>query len=329
MEKGAICRECKSRSEDIRTIKSEIVIKNKKIVVEAQRKVCSNCNQIKFDKVLDQKFSLLAIKKYNQLYGIKGEEIVELRKSFGISQETLGKVLGIAKKTIVAYENEKTVPNDSYYTLIKSLLEDPSKLFDYAKINKNSLTEYESKKIFERNKNLIPSICNPFNFVIKEEASPYNGYQVGNKEKVTKYIQYIASKINGKLRLAKTLFFADALAYSETASSLTGLQYAAITNGPIPDQFDSMLDYMINTKKLKLKIEELGNYTQYNYYPMNDVELKEEEKNYLDRAIAFTNERTAAKLSEITHHLDIWKKAEIGQLMTFDLLDRFSLENIE
>ncbi len=328
MKQGTICRNCKSQSEEIRIIKSEIKIKDKLIELEAQRKVCTNCNQIKFDKVLDQEFSLLAIKKYNQLYGINGEEIVALRKEFGISQETLGKVLGIAKKTIVAYENEKTIPNDSYYTLIKSVLEDKSKLLDFASINKDSLSEYEKRKLFEGKASLLILNCDPFEFILKEEATPYTGYQVSSKEKIIKFIQYIASRINGKTKLAKTLFFADALAYSETATSLSGIQYAAINNGPIPDQFDYILDYMINAKKLRLEIEEVSNYTQYNYHPLNEVDLDESDKIYLDKAIDFTINKTAACLSEITHKLDIWKNANTGDIMSFDLLDNFSLDDL-
>lgn len=80
MKQGTICRNCKSQKEEIRIIKSEIRIKDKLIELEAPRKVCTNCNEIKFDKVLDQEFSLLAIKKYNQLCGVNEEEIGVLRK---------------------------------------------------------------------------------------------------------------------------------------------------------------------------------------------------------------------------------------------------------
>ncbi len=327
MDKGTICRECKSMSEEIKTIKSEIKIKDKMIVIEAQRRICTNCNQIKFDKVLDQKFSLLVIEEYNKKYGIRGEDIATLRNSFGISQETFGKVLGIAKKTIVSYENEKAIPNDSYFTLIKSLINDRKKIIDYADINKSSLSAFEIKKIYEGNDDLFLFSCDPFQLVIEEEPTPYNGYKIGDKEHILKVIQYIASKVKGKTRLAKTLFIADALSYSDTAKSLTGIQYAAINNGPIPNQFDLVLDYMIKAKKISLEIVEVQNYTQYNYHSEIDVELNEKEKYYIDLAIDFAKHRTASKLSELTHKLDIWNKAEIGEIMSFDLLDEFSLED--
>ena len=328
MNTKIMCRECNSQSEEIKSVQSEMVIKNKKVEVVALRKICSNCKNIKFDKDLDQAFSLIAIKKYNELYGVDGNAIVELRKSFGISQETLGKVLGVAKKTIVAYENEKTIPNDSYFTLIKSLLEDKTRFFHYAKINKDKLSEYEIKKIFENNTQSPDFTCNPFQLVLHEEPSPYNGYQVNNEDNIMKYIQYIASKIKGKTKLAKTLFFADAIAYSETASSLTGIQYAAINNGPIPDQYDSILEYMINKGMLTLEIEEVHDYTQYNYYTNNPVELDEKQTYYIDKAINFTMNKTALELSKITHTLEVWNQTKIGSLMSFDLLDGFNLDEL-
>lgn len=327
MKNETICKVCNSTSEDIRTIKSEIFIKGKRIVVEAPRRLCTNCNQIKFDKVLDQEFSLLAIKQYNEQHGIPGEKIVKLREQFGISQETLGKVLGIAKKTIVSYEHNRAVPNDSYFTLLQSLINDPSKLIDYANINKNSLSEYEIKKIYDGNHSLLNLSYDPFQFVIQEEPTSYNGYRVGSKERIMNIIQYAASKINGKTKLAKTLFIADALYYSDTTTTLTGMKYAAINNGPIPEQFDAILDYMQKLNMISLHIEEISNYTLYNYSANKLVKLNCLEKEYLDKAIAFTSTKTAKKLSDLTHKLDIWKKADIGDIMSFDLLDSFSLDN--
>ena len=238
-------------------------------------------------------------------------------------------MLGIAKKTIVAYENDKTVPNDSYYTLIKSLIKDRSKLMEYANINRNSLSKYETKKIFEGNKSLINLACDPFQFILEETPTPYNGYQTSDKGKIINIILYITSKVKGKTKLAKTLFFSDAIAYSETASSLTGIKYAAINNGPIPDQFDSILDFMIQTKKLELEIKEFHNFTQYNYNPILVSELDEKDKYYINKAIEFTNKKTASKLSEITHTFDMWKNAQIGEIMSFDLLDDFSIDDLK
>jgi len=327
MTNESVCRNCKSTSEEIRTIKSEILIKGKKIEVEAQRKVCTNCNQVKFDKILDQEFSLLAIKKYNETFGLKGEEIVDLRKSFGISQETFGKVLGIAKKTIVSYENNKAIPNDSYYTLLMSVFNDRKRLLDYADINKSNLTQYEIRKIYENNNDIYSLACDPFPFILNEESNTFNGYKKGNKEHILNVIQYVASKVKGKTKLAKTLFIADALSYSAKAESLTGVQYAAINNGPVPNQFDTILDYMVHMKLLELKIEEVYNHTQYNYFSDKLVDLKEEDKKYLDLSINFTKDKTAKKLSDLTHTLEIWNKSEIGDIMKFDLLDDFSLED--
>lgn len=328
MKEQTICTVCNNRSEAIKLVMSEIKIKGKQIVLEAPRKICTECHEIKFDQELDQAFAVHAIKKYNELYGISGQELVALRKTFGISQDTLGKVLGIAKKTIVAYENETSIPNDSYHTLLKSLIADKTKLFDYASINKDKLSAYESKKIFEQGPQLMDFSCDPFHKVISEEATPYNGYQVSHKENVMQVIQYVASRVKGKTKLAKTLFFADAIAYAETASSLTGLYYAAINNGPIPDQFDSILEYMVKRGKLHLEIQEVHDYTQYNYHATTDGEVDEGQATYLNKAIAFTLSKTAAQLSELTHKLDMWREAKTGEKMTFDLLGRFSLDTL-
>ena len=321
------CEFCNETKDEVKMYQGTLKIKGKEITVESLRRICLHCNKLKFDLELDQKYAEKGIEKYNRTFGIRGEEITELRKSFGISQETLGKILGIAKKTIVSYEKEKAIPNDSYYTILKSLIDDRTKIIDYADINKSSLSDFEIKKIYDGNSELLIPSYDPFKFVIREEESQYNGYKAGSKDHILRIIQYIASKVNGKTKLAKTLFIADALSYSEKAVTLTGIQYAAINNGPIPDKFDSILDYMIYKEMLRFEIEEVYNHTQYNYFATQEVQLTDIDKKYLDLAIDFTKRRTASRLSDLTHELDIWAKTERGKIMSFDLLDEFSLDD--
>ena len=303
-------------------------IKEKKIVIKAPRKVCVKCQAIKFDKVLDEALAVQAIKMYNTLYGIKGSDIIALRKELNVSQETFGKVLGIAKKTIVAYEHETSVPNASYYTLIKSLLEDKSKFYDFVEVNKERLSPHEIKRILEGKHVFTFDALDPFQYLIEEDSTQYNGYRTSSKERIMDIIQYVASEINGKTRLAKTLFFADAMAYAEEASTLTGLTYAAINNGPIPDGYDVILEYMIRTGKLYQDIIEVNDYTQFNYHPTQQVTLDAQSRIYLDKAMTFTKAKTAAQLSEFTHTLDIWRKTKIGKNMSFNLLDEDFLERL-
>lgn len=325
-----MCRNCKSESEEIKNIEVEVMIKNKKIVVKAPRKICTNCNQIKFDKELDQKFAEKAIEIYNENYGIRGCEIIALRNSLGVSQETFGKVLGVAKKTIVSYENETAIPNDIYYTMINSIFSDKKKFLDFAEINRSKLTAFEIKKIFDRNEDLLFSFKDPFSPISIEEPNEYNGYRrQSDMKRIERMIKYIISHVEGKTKLAKTLFIADMISYHENAEALTGLTYVAATNGPMPKDFECMLIYMIKSGKIRQQIKDIGDCTQYNYYSNEEVELDEKDKFYIDRAINFTKNKSAAYLSRLTHKLDIWLNTSEWKPMSFDLVVDFNLEKLK
>ena len=269
--KPTICKECENTTEKIVNYKAEMIIKGKKIEIEGPRKVCANCDSLKFDSNLDNEFSQLAIEKYNELYGITGEKLVKLRTELGVSQETFGKVLGIAKKTIIQYENRRVIPNEVYNTILRSIAKSKDLFYTYANINIDSLSDYEKKRIFDKQESFLTLKYEPLKFILKEEVSPYTGYTVPKVKKIISLIQYLVNNINGKTKLAKSLFLIEALSYSQYAQTMTGLQYAAINNGPMPDKFNSLLDYLIDTNKILLSISENHNHVQYNYESVEDI----------------------------------------------------------
>lgn len=328
--KPTICKECENTTEKIVIYKAEIVIKGKKIKIEGPRKVCANCDSLKFDSILDNEFSQLVIEKYNELYGITGKKLVKLRTELGVSQETFGKVLGIAKKTIIQYENKRVIPNDVYNTILRSLAKSKDLFYTYANINIDALSDYEKKRIFDKQESFLTLKYEPLKFILKEEVSPYTGYTVPKAKKIISLVQYLVNNIKGKTKLAKSLFLIDALSYSQNAQTMTGLQYAAINNGPIPDKFNSLLDYLIETEKINYSISENHNHVQYNYESVEEVSIdffSESEQEIIIDVLTFVKRRTASRLSDLTHQLEVWKSLNIGDLINFDQLNDFSLND--
>ena len=162
-----------------------------------------------------------------------------------------------------------------------------------------------------------------------EEPTEYNGYRRIDINKVESIIQYIVTKVKGKTKLAKTLFFSDMISYNENAQSLTGLEYLAATNGPLPNRFDCILSNMIDKGKLAIEMVDVEDYTQYNFYNNKDFKLNEGDRKYIDLAIQFTKNKSASNLSKLTHKLKIWSDAEAWDHMSFDSITDFSLENLK
>ena len=85
-------------------------IKGSEIEVKTHRRYCEERNHLIYDFDLDNESTKKVIRKYNDNYGIKSEDIKNLRNIYGISQGILGKVLGIAKK------KNKCIRTREYYS---------------------------------------------------------------------------------------------------------------------------------------------------------------------------------------------------------------------
>ncbi len=80
----------------------------------SKRRFCSNCNNLVYDAELDNEASKKAISTYTEIVGINPIEIIKLRKSYNLTQEQFAKIIGCAKKTLISYEQGKSIPNDIY-----------------------------------------------------------------------------------------------------------------------------------------------------------------------------------------------------------------------
>lgn len=92
------CDICGSINTYVKMHRHEYEIKGKKIEFESNRRFCSECENLVYDKNLDDFASLKAIAVFNKKYGIAKEKIIELRNKYNLSQELFAKVIGCAKK---------------------------------------------------------------------------------------------------------------------------------------------------------------------------------------------------------------------------------------
>ena len=235
------CDNCGSTDTYIKNHEHIYQIKGKEIKFNSDRRFCSKCNNLVYDEKLDNIASEKGIEIYNKLYGVPKEEIIALRKKYNLSQELFSKVIGCAKKTLISYEKEMSIPNDSYLILIKSLIANPEIITNLVEANKVQFTDKEYNKI--NNKISIFLANNEKQLLLSEEYSPteYNGYTKLNKEKVYNMIIYFADNTILKTKLLKEMFYADFLFYKENCKSITGLEYCKLPFGPVPDGFETIL----------------------------------------------------------------------------------------
>ena len=252
------CYSCGSTNTYIKDYNNSFVIKGKDISFVSKRRFCCDCKKIVYDEYLDNKTAEMAVETFNNKYGIPKEKIVELRKSYNLSLADFSKIIGCAKKTLISYEKGKSIPNDVYMIAIKKLINNPESIKEYLMANKERISANEYIKIDEKIKKYKG---NNVKKLINEEEnndnnlSEYNGFTPLSLEKIKNVILYLASDGIPKTKLLKEMFYSDFYNYKNTTTSITGLEYVKLTYGPVPDDFDTIINFLCKEGLLDYKIK--------------------------------------------------------------------------
>ena len=258
------CDNCGSTDTYVKNHEHIYQIKGKEIKFNSDRRFCSKCNNLVYDEKLDNIASEKGIEIYNKLYGVTKEEIIALRKKYNLSQELFAKIIGCAKKTLISYEKGKSIPNDSYLIILRSLLSKPETIKTIIDANKEQFTEKEFNKINEKIATFLPNNTKQLIFDSEYIPNEYNGYSKLSKEKIYNMILYFANQTVLKTKLLKEMFYTDFLYYKNTCKSITGLEYAKLQFGPVPDQFESILNECSKENLIEYKIEYNNQYESHN-----------------------------------------------------------------
>ena len=256
-----ICDVCGSNESIIKDYTDTFNVKGKLITIKAKRRFCKKCNNYVYDEELDNAISKQILENYNHLYGIDPDKIIFLRKKYRLSQEQFSKVIGCAKKTLISYEKGTSIPNDNYMRILNSLISKPELINDIVVSNKQEFSDQEyntiTKKVIDFSKNNI----NQFYSYKENKLSQYNGFTIFNKDKVYNIIKYLSD--NGgvlKVKLLKEMFYADFCFYKEYGCSITGLEYAKLPFGPVPDDYEEILHNAARKGQIEYTIEMQNDY---------------------------------------------------------------------
>ena len=121
-------------------------VKGENITIKAHVKTCSDCGEELLDMKLDTENLKKAYDIYRKKYGIiSADEIIALRKKYGLSQRAFAILVGCTQATIVRYE-KGALPNRTYDNIIKFLRE-PANMRAAVSQHKDELDSKELSKI--------------------------------------------------------------------------------------------------------------------------------------------------------------------------------------
>lgn len=249
------------------------------------------------------------------------DEILRIREKYGLSAARMSEILGFGINSYRQYEAGE-MPSVANAKLIQ-LVEDPKKFIDMVELC-GTLDEKVKAKYIQKAQLLVEDKKkNLFNLNFKEYllgnhlADIYSGYRNPNFEKLTEMVVFFSDRLSPfKTKMNKLLFYADFLMFKQSCFSISGVRYKAIDMGPVPNNFQSIFEYLANNDEIEIyNIEFPNGYTGEQFKARKDRMFNadlftEKELNNLEKVASAFKETSTGDIIELSHLEEAWKKNE-------------------
>lgn len=261
-----VCETCGPVS-DTRVVRREesYPVNGEETSVSARVRVCRQCGQDMFDRNLDSKNLQVAFDLYRQRHNIiSPTELRAMRERYGLSQRSLGALLGWGEITIHRYE-QGSLPDDAHNQVLR-FIEDPFNMRYVADVYSQRIRESAHRKLTDR----LSALLNQHSAdkvvqVLTQSAVPkkidiFTGFRKFKPEALMEMIIFFASKSAGvmKTKLNKLLWYSDFIHYRHHSLSISGATYVHLQYGPVPDSYTVYLSTLCESGALNINEVDFG-----------------------------------------------------------------------
>lgn len=296
------------------------------IEVDAQVMVCAECGEELFNEELDSATLINAYNEYRRRHKLLlPEEIRKIREQYGLSQRSFAKLLNWGDKTIRRYENGAV--QDRAHNSLLLFLREPENMRTYLTENEVALDEKQVAKLLDTVDKLEQDTYSRdgrlyFDSFFSRIPCEENGFKGFDYEKLCAMVLFFAHKSAGllKTKLMKLLNYSDMIFYKENGISISGLKYAHLPYGPVPDNFDMILGKMAADHIAHIEVSYDGAYEYHQVVPECDVPegvLSDEEIEVLTRIYEKFKNFGSAEISNYSHKETGYKATKTGQIISY------------
>ncbi len=272
--------------------------------------------------------------QYREKYGIPyTDEIIALRKRYGLSAAKMSVILGFGANQYRLYE-EGEVPSESNGKMIRGAM-NPRVFLDLVHSSRHQLTEKEFAKITARVQEVIADAPKWHNEqwasarLFKTGRGIENGFAPQSSERLKNLLLYVLGKMGDtfQTKMNKVLFYIDFLSYRERGMAISGLAYNSIEFGPVPQRWDrvfSAFDEVVPQSKLVVD-QECVELTAASEADMSC--FTEQELEVIDTVCARMKTLSAHDISKLSHVEPAWKN-HLHQSETIPFSEAFTLKAV-
>ena len=281
---------------------------------------CSDSNEQFTTTQLDELNTNQVYNQYRDLNNIPfPEEIVRIRKKYGLSASKMAEILGFGINSYRQYEKGE-IPNVSNARLIQ-MINDPKKFVDMVGLC-DSLEDSLKDKYMKVGLSIVEERKrNIFNFNLKDYllgnhlADIYSGYKNPDFSKFTEMVIYFSEKTEPFItKMNKLLFYADFLMFKQNCFSISGVRYKAIGMGPVPNNFQSTFEYLANQDEIDIFYTQFPQgYIGEQFKARKDRKFNpdlftKKELDVLDEVVKVFGKCNTSEIINLSHKENAWKE---------------------
>lgn len=320
------CDECMMMVDAcVSVVRESVQIRGVDVMVENEYPVCPVCGiRIADAECMDRNLRR-AYDAYREIEGIPSpDRIRSFRDAAGLSQRQLALLLGVGVASLQRYE-AGSLPTRSHADLLKRAF-DPGFLRARFRDIEATLSDRDREDISWGVDAAFGSGWDDAAYrsavmgLIPLNSPRFTGGVEFSEGKLRETLVYFAECVRDlyKTKLNKVLFYLDFSMQRDRGRGFTGLRYARLTYGPVPDGYEGWMPAFVDG--ISLYYEECDNGGQI-IRPLRSARMdcfSREERAQLDAVVDFANSfSTTKELSQASHEEDAWMEVRQGCLISY------------
>ncbi len=256
-----ICPNCEKETELTPISRcQEISVRGEAIPVNVHYFQCAECGE-EFDDPRSPHDPLEeAYREYRTRHGmLQPEDIRGFRDRYGLSQRELSVLLGWGGATLSRYENGAL--QDEAHDKVLRLAMEPRNLLRLLETNPQAIDEAKRGRLIDQLRKQVYEENLPLSTIYQKRFGRYpadhlSGYRSLDLDKFyNAALFFCADGGVPKTKLNKLLFYADFKHFKHYVVSITGMRYARLPFGPVPDRYELYLA-ALHDEEEAIEIEE-------------------------------------------------------------------------
>lgn len=336
------CGDCEADRRHVLRHRDEALdIRGETITLAVPSWVCSTCGE----SIVDGSFGD-PVGRYYDVYRerhglLLPDDIKAIRERWAMSQESFAKLLGMSQATISRYE-QGSLQETTHDELMRAC-EDRSKVIDLLQRNGAALAPLQRlavEKALEhpsRGGWFVRLMADPLLLSEQRESSIWTGFRGFDRHRFGGGVAWLVKRVEfvSETKLYKLLFYVDFLHFRRTARSLTGLTYAKLPFGPVPERRELLMDWLERTAIVTTEEESYSNGRvglRIRPGPAADefgARLEADEVATLDVVATKLGALSPSAMSERSHEEPAWRETDATKPISYALSAGVALGEVE